>query len=204
MLVIGLTGGIASGKSTVSSHLAKLGAIIIDADKLAREVVEPGQPGLDLLVQAFGSEILQEDGTLNRGALGKLVFSRPEQRASLDRITLPLIIEKTQGQLAALSKRPDSAELIVVLDAPLLLEAGLTTFVDRIWVVALPKEVQLQRLMERDGFTRDQALARLRSQMPLENKLAQADQIIWNDGSIDDTLAKVTKLWAKARNMISE
>lgn len=204
MLVIGLTGGIASGKSTVSTHLAKLGAVIIDADKLAREVVEPGQPGLNLLVQTFGSGILQEDGTLNRSALGQLVFSRPEQRERLDSITLPLIKEKTREQLEALRTRPDAANLIVVLDAPLLLEAGLTKVVDSVWVVALPVEAQLQRLMERDGFTREQAMARLDSQMPLEEKLAKADKVIWNDGSIDDTLKRVDQLWAEARNMISE
>ncbi|MGB4314020.1 MAG: dephospho-CoA kinase, partial [bacterium] len=156
MRVIGLTGGIATGKSTVSRMLAEKGLPIVDADLIAREVVEPGKPAYREIVQTFGGEILQADGTLNRKLLGKLVFGDPARLQTLNQITHPRIREEIEGRLQALR---DKGTELAVLDAPLLIEANLQPLVDEVWVVTCPRELQIKRLQERDNLSVPEAEA---------------------------------------------
>ena len=193
MKVIGLTGGIASGKSTISRYLAELGAIIIDADKLAREVVEPGQPAWQEIVDYFGPEVLTTAGNLDRNRLGQIVFLRPEARQQLNQITHPRVIEKTRKLLHELTiKAPQG---VAVVDAPLLIEAGMTDLVDQVWLIAVEEEIQISRLIARNGLQEAEARRRIASQMPLQEKVKWADCIIDNNGSIVDTLKQVQRLW---------
>ncbi len=193
MRVIGLTGGIASGKSTVSYVLKSLGAVIIDADQVARKVVEPGQPAWQDIVKEFGHEILNEDMSINREALGRLVFKDQKLLEKLNRITHPRVIEYFEQELARLAKeRPDS---VVVLDVPLLFESGMDRLADEIWVVWADEPVQLERLMEREGFTSEEAWQRIRAQMPLTEKARRADKIIDNSGTLEETVEQITKFF---------
>ncbi len=193
MVVIGLTGGIASGKSLVSSFLRELGAVVIDADLIAREVVAPGQPALAMIVEAFGPGILRPDGSLDRKALGALVFADPDLRKKLEEITHPFIIARIKEELARLAEScPDG---VVVLDAPLLFEAGLEGLVDEVWVVYVDAATQLARLMSRDGLTRAEAEQRLAAQIPLAEKARRADRVIDNSGTPEATRAQVNRLW---------
>jgi len=195
MHVIGLTGGIASGKSTVSRHLAKLGAIILDADQIAREIVAPGKPALQEIVQDFGEDVLLPDGSLDRARLGKLVFADKAKRDRLNQITHPKIFAEIRERIAKLRESYDCLQRVVVIDAPLLIEAGFVPLVESVWLVAVDEETQIKRLMERDGYSREEAEARLKSQMPLEQKLAYADHIIQNMGTVEETIARVNELW---------
>lgn len=196
MWVIGLTGGIASGKSTISDYLRQQGAIIIDADVLAREMVRRGEPAWQDIVKHFGKEVLREDGEIDRVRLGQRVFSDQGAREVLNRITHPRVIEKTREMIAQIERvRP---EAVVVVDAPLLIEAGMTSLVDELWVVAVDEETQLQRLMERDGLDRGAAQQRIASQMPLREKVKRADRVIDNQGPLAETLARVEEYWKKA------
>lgn len=193
MRVIGLTGGIASGKSLVSRLLRELGALVIDADQIAREVVEPGKPAYHSILREFGNQVLNPDGSLNRQALGRLVFSDPRKLERLNQITHPLIIAEIQKLLK--SYRLLFPEKAVVLDAPLLYEAGLESIVDEVWVVYVDYPTQLQRLMERDGLTREEARRRIEAQLPLEEKVKRADRVIDNRGTPEETALQVRKLW---------
>jgi len=193
MRVIGLTGGIASGKSTVSYILKSLGAIVIDADKVARKVVEPGQPAWQDIVKEFGEEVLNEDMTINREALGKLVFNDQSSLAKLNSITHPRVIEYFEQELTRLAE--ESPEAVVVLDVPLLFESGMHRLADEIWVVWADEAVQLERLMEREGFTCEEAWQRIRAQMPLEEKARRADRVINNSGSLDETVEQTTRFF---------
>lgn len=195
MHVIGLTGGIASGKSTVSRHLAKLGAIILDADQIAREIVAPGKPALQEIVKEFGEDVLLPDGSLDRSRLGKLVFADKAKRDRLNQITHPKIFAEIRERIAKLRESYDCLHRVVVIDAPLLIEAGFVPLVESVWLVAVDEETQIKRLMERDGYSREEAEARLKSQMPLEQKLAYADHIIQNTGTVEETIARVNELW---------
>ncbi|NPV28422.1 MAG: dephospho-CoA kinase [Firmicutes bacterium] len=193
MRVIGLTGGIASGKSLVSRLLRELGALVIDADQIAREVVEPGKPAYHSILREFGNQVLNPDGSLNRQALGRLVFSDPRKLERLNQITHPLIIAEIQKLLK--SYRLLFPEKAVVLDAPLLYEAGLESIVDEVWVVYVDYPTQLQRLMERDGLTREEARRRIEAQLPLEEKVKRADRVIDNRGTPEETALQVRKFW---------
>ncbi len=195
MHVVGLTGGIASGKSTVSHHLAKLGAIILDADKIAREIVAPGKPALKELVEEFGSNILQPDNTLDRSQLAQIIFNNPQKRQRLNEITHPKIIAELRKRLAELREQYDCLNKVVVIDAALLVEAGLVPLVEEVWLVMVDVETQLQRLIQRDNLTREAAEARLKSQMPLEQRLVYANRIIQNTSSIEATQIQVNELW---------
>lgn len=195
MHVIGLTGGIASGKSTVSRYLAKLGAIILDADQIAREIVAPGKPALQEIVKEFGEDVLLPDGSLDRARLGKLVFADKAKRDRLNQITHPKIFAEIRERIARLRESYDCLHRVVVIDAPLLIEAGFVPLVESVWLVAVDEETQIKRLMERDGYSREEAEARLKSQMPLEQKLAYADQIIQNTGTLEETIARINELW---------
>lgn len=186
----GLTGGIASGKSTVSAMLRELGAEVLDADVLAREAVAPGTPGLAEVAQRFPFAVV--DGALDRAKLGEWIFSRPQERTALNAIVHPRIQELTLQRMEALEAR---GVPVVFYDAALLIENGLHHLMDGVIVVSAPREAQVQRLMARNGLTREQAEARLASQLPLEEKVKHATIVIDNGGTLEDTRAQVERAW---------
>ncbi len=198
MRIIGLTGGIACGKSTVAKILSGFGVRICDADVLAKAAVRSGSDGLQAVVKAFGASFLAPDGELDRAKLGSLVFSNPKAKSKLERIVHPLVRRSTEEQLAAWRKA--GAEAAVVM-APLLLEAGMENLVDEVWVVVAPLEAQLDRLSGRNGLPKEAALARIASQWPQEEKRRRADLVIANDGSPEDLVRKVTDIWSAWRNV---
>lgn len=189
--VVGLTGGIASGKSTVARMLVELGAALIDADQLARDIVRPATPGLARLVEAFGNEILREDGTLDRKKLGEIVFADGDAREKLNAITHPLIAQAGAERIAALQ---DSDAPYIVYEAALLVENGAHELFSGLIVVACTPETQLARIIARDDLTEEEAKARIVSQLPLEKKVEVADYVIENDGDLETTRAQVLAL----------
>ncbi|PKM87057.1 MAG: dephospho-CoA kinase [Firmicutes bacterium HGW-Firmicutes-12] len=191
--VIGLTGGISSGKSLISSYLHDLGAMVIDADKLAREVVEPGSPVLEEIRGSFGDEVINEDGTLCRKKLGDIVFNCEEERRRLNDIIHPRVFERIKELIN--ENKDDKTVPVIVIDAPLLIETGLMDMTEEVWVVSLKEEAQLKRLMKRDALTRKVAESRLKTQMPLNEKIKFADRVIDNNGSKEDTLRSVQTIW---------
>lgn len=192
MLKVGLTGGIGAGKSAVSALLAERGAVVIDADKIAREVVEPGTPGLARVRATFGEEVIRPDGTLDREKLGAIVFADQEQLAKLNAIVHPLVGERV-AQLQ--SEAPDDA--IVVYDVPLLVENNLAPMYDVVIVVDAADEVRIARLAEHRGMAEPDAKARIAAQASREERLAVADLVIPNEGSLDDLDARVEEVWAE-------
>lgn len=192
MITVGLTGGIGSGKSAVSRLLVERGAVLVDADVVAREVVEPGTPALAEIVDAFGEDVLQPDGTLDRPALGSRVFSDPEALARLNAIVHPRVGERTAELLDA--ARAAGAE-VVVHDVPLLVENGLAGTYDAVVVVAATPVTQLDRLVRLRGMTEADARARIDSQAPLADKLAVATHVVHNDGPLEELEPQVDALW---------
>lgn len=199
MLVVGLTGGIASGKSTVSGYLKDLGAAVIDADQLAREMVQASSPVLREIAACFGEGVLDESGQLDRKKLAHHIFAFPAAREKLNSILHPRIIEKVRELIA--DYREEGKAPLIVVDAPLLLEAGMQDMVDEVWVVSVPFRDQLERVMQRDGISREEAEARLNAQMPLAEKLRYADRIIDNSRDLKATLAGLDRLWAEVTNI---
>lgn len=193
-VIVGLTGGIASGKSTVANMMADLGARIIDADVIARHVVEPGQSALADIREAFGEEVIDEDGALDRAALGQVVFEDPQARQRLNAITHPRIAQRMMQR--AEQMREEGADW-VIYDAALIVENGIHRWLDSLIVVAADHDVQLERLMQRDGLARQEALQRIDSQMPLPEKIAVADYVIDNNGPLADTLEQVEEVYAQ-------
>jgi dephospho-CoA kinase len=189
-LRVGLTGGIGSGKSTVATLLADKGAVIIDADEIARRVVEPDSPVLGRLVEEFGTSILHDDGSLNRGALASLAFASERATRHLNEITHPAIREIAEIELA---HAQTSAE-VVVYEMPLLVETGQVSLVDLVVVVDVSEEKQIQRAMDR-GLSEDDVRARMTRQATRSARLDAADHVIDNNGSLDDTVAQVDRLW---------
>jgi dephospho-CoA kinase len=189
-----LTGGIASGKSTVGALLRELGAPVVDADELARKVVEPGKPAFDEVVKAFGPGVVAPDGTLDRKKIGDLVFADPEARKRLNAITHPRIALAAHDDIAA---QIAAGEKVVIYEAALLVETGLNNVLDGLIVVSVPADVQLTRLMARDGIDEAAAVARLAAQYPLAKKLAVATEVIDNSGTREATRAQVERLWSK-------
>ena len=194
MRTIGLTGSIACGKSNVSAVLRDLGAAVVDGDLLSRELTAPGGPALPAIREAFGDGVFHADGTLNRRALGDVVFASDAARQRLDGLMQPLLRSLI---LRRMEEARAGGAKICVLDMPLLFEAGLDTLCDTVWCVHLPREEQLRRLMARDGLTLSQAEARLRSQLSSEEKAARAQVVINTSGSIDDTRAMIPALYAR-------
>jgi dephospho-CoA kinase len=195
-----LTGGIASGKSTVARRLADHGAVGIDADTLAREVVEPGTAGLAMIRAEFGSGVLLPNGSLNRAALGTIIFADPARRERLNAITHPAVRQLTRDRVAAADAADPHA--IVVYDVPLLAEAiagGLVTF-DLIVVVHADAPTRIQRMIDLRGLTEAEATQRITAQASDEERLALADVVIDNTGTLDATLAQVDALWERVRN----
>lgn len=192
MYLVGLTGGIGSGKSTVAARLVELGAILIDADAIAREVVEPGTPGLSAVVERFGAEILDADGNLDRDALGAIVFADPAARRDLEAITHPLIGAVMADRMAEHAE----TDKIVILDVPLLVEGKRSDFNSMV-VVATHPDTQVDRLVGLRGMTEADARARISAQAPLEDKLARADHVIWNEATLDELIARTDEVWAE-------
>ena len=193
MKIIGLTGGIACGKSTVSKALRALGACIIDADALAHELSQPNQALFNAYVQRFGMAIVTAGGTLDRAAIARLIFTDPAMRAEVEQISHPLIRRAVEERLRMAEKEQKRA---AVLDVPLLFEAGWDALADEVWVVALPPEEQLMRLLARDKtMSEGEAHARIAAQMPLAEKCARADVVIDNSGTKEETRDYVGKLW---------
>ncbi|MGI5844825.1 MAG: dephospho-CoA kinase [Candidatus Xenobium sp.] len=190
-MILGLTGSIAAGKSTVARVLLDKGAALVDADQVSRDLTGPGSPVLSRLVERFGSEILDSEGRLDRANLALRVFNSAEDLEALNEITHPAIWKESLSRLAELGARHP----VVVLMAPLLLEHGAEAIVDQVWVVDLPLEEQLRRLIDRDGLSRDEALRRIRSQMPAAEKAARADVLIDNSGTLEQTRALVDTAW---------
>ena len=180
MRIIGLTGGIASGKSTVSRILQSMGAVAIDADAIAHELAEPGAPLYEAYITHWGAGILTPEGTLDRRKIGEIVFVDEDERRWLDDVSHPLLCREVQRRLAALRT---SDVQTVVLDAPLLFEAGWERLADETWVVVLPRDIQLRRLMARNHYTEEEALSRMESQLSQEEKMRRADVVIDNRGS---------------------
>ncbi len=193
MKVLGLTGNIASGKSTVARMLADMGARIIDADLIAREVVEPEKPAWIDIVKKFGPEILSPDGTIDRRRLGEVVFADEGKRRLLMDITHPRIKEAVRERLSEYRKENVP---VVVIEAALIVESGgLREFLDGLIVVTADEEAQIERLIKRSGYTREEALARIGSQMPAGEKALHADYLIDNSGTEEETEARVRRLW---------
>lgn len=186
MILIGLTGGVASGKSTVAKMFKQCGAIVIDADALAREVVQPGKPAWRDIVRHFGTSILNTDRTINRQALGAIVFSRPTQRRVLERLIHPRVAREQQRLTREATRNDPNA--VVLYDVPLLFEAGIDKRVEKTIVVAADRNTQIARLKKRNDLSRTEALQRIRSQMPLSQKIRQADIVI--DGTLPRTAGR--------------
>lgn len=190
---IGLTGGIATGKSTVSQMLVARGAALIDADVVARRIMEPGHPVLAKVVERFGETVLLAGGQLNRKRLGEIVFSDPVERKALEDITHPAIRREMKAELEALER--ENPERLVVADIPLLYESGLENLYEKIMVVYVPRSLQLERLMQRDGLTAQQAELRLAAQMDIEEKRRRADILIDNSRSYEETESQIDDFW---------
>lgn len=194
-LIIGLTGGIASGKSTVSSMFTSLNIPVIDADVISRQVVEPGEAAHEEIRRVFGEDILKEDQTLNRKKLGQIIFADEQKRKQLNAIVHPAVRKEMLQQR---DTYVNDGEKCIILDIPLLFEGNLTSIVDKTLVVSVNEKVQLDRLMERDGSTEEDAKRRILSQMPIQEKVKLADAVIDNNGSKDDSyqqLEKTLKNW---------
>ena len=193
-LIIGLTGSIASGKTTVSSMFKELHIPVIDADQVARDVVEPGEVTLQKIVEEFGTDILSADGSLNREQLGSIIFKEEEKRKKLNSIIHPAIRKRMLDQKKVLL---DNGEDCVVMDIPLLFESKLTHMVDKILVVYVDEHVQLNRLMARDHSSKEQAQSRIQSQIPVKDKIKLADEVINNNGSVEESYKQLREILQK-------
>ena len=194
--VVGLTGGLASGKSTVAAILRELGAVVLSADEIAREVVEPDTPAYAEIVQAFGTEMLEPDGRINRARLASRIFAEPAARLRLNQITHPRIRARLAEEVSRLQGRlPDDA--VIVLDVPLLLDTAPRDVLplDGVIVVFVDEDTQVERLRQRDGITVGEVRRRLRAQRPLAEKMAEADWVIDNSGAPEETRRQVRALW---------
>lgn len=202
MKIIGLTGGIASGKSTVSNYLEALGFPVIDADLIAREIVEIGQPALEEIALTFGKQVLNEDGGLNRKALGEIVFSTEYLLKKLNRITHPRIINEITNRIELY--RIKGKNSILFLDAALLIEMNMRKLVDEVWLVKVDQETQIRRLMNRDGFSVTEAKKRINAQMSMNEKEKYADVILDNNKGMDELYMQIQMQLARVTGNFSE
>ena len=194
MKVIGLTGNIASGKSLVASMFEALGAKVIDFDDIARMIVEPSEPAWNEIVDAFGRDILNPDDTINRKALGDIIFNNPQKREILNNITHPKIIQYTRETIE--KYRNDNIE-VVIIEAALIVEGGgLKDLIEKLLVVIADEKSQLDRLTKRNGLSREEAISRINSQMPTEEKVQYADYVIDNSNTEEETQNQVKNLWS--------
>jgi dephospho-CoA kinase len=192
MRVIGLTGGIASGKSTAARTLTELGARVVDADQVARDIVAPGQPALAEIVRTFGREMLQPDGALDRKKLGAVIFADAEKRGALNAITHPRIAMETQARLGTLRQQ---GVPVAIYEAALLVENGVHKALDGLLVVACDEATQLRRLVERDGYSEAEARARIATQAPMADKIAAATWVVDTSGPLADTTKQLARVW---------
>jgi dephospho-CoA kinase len=192
MRIIGLTGGIASGKSTISDILRSLGAEVVDVDLVGREVVRQGCPAYNKIIESFGSSILRADGEINRKKLGNIIFSDAKKLQLLNQITHPAIIDRVNSRVEACHQQNKKA---VVIDAAILIEMGLHRYVDSVWLVMVDRETQLQRVMERDRLSEKDARNRINAQMTNEERKAYADVVIDNSQPVDAVRDVVKELW---------
>lgn len=191
--VLGVTGGIASGKTTVANMLEELGAPIIDFDLLARQVVEPGQPAFKDIIAYFGDDVIDKNGTLDRKRLSGIVFSDPEKRKILERITHPRIFEAFLHQVREMAQKYPHGIVQAVI--PLLFEADLRHLVHKVLMVYVSPDKQIERLIRRDSISHEEANRILKAQMPIDQKVAKADFVIHNEGNVDETRKAVNALW---------
>ena len=196
MFKLGLTGGIATGKTTISNYLKSIDIPVLDADEYARKVVEPGTPGLDEITNTFGEQVLRADGSLNRKLLGQIVFNDSSSRQTLNDITHPRIQQMMADELHRLAEQQIP---LVILDIPLLLENKNVAGADAVMVVTIPESLQLTRLMQRNNLTEKEAQSRISAQMPLVEKEKLADFVIDNSGTISSTQKQVEKVIQKIR-----
>jgi dephospho-CoA kinase len=197
MQLIAVTGGIASGKSVVAGRLAELGAVVVDADQLARQVVEPGTPALAAIAEHFGPSVISADGSLNRPALGAIIFNDADERAVLNAITHPAVGQRSRELFTAAGTANPNA--VVVYDVPLLVEsrADRSSEFDRVVVVHANPQTRIERLVKLRGMTAEEATARVTSQASDQQRLAVADDIITSDGTLQETLEQVDALWER-------
>ena len=193
MFIIGLTGNIATGKSTVMNMLAELGAEIIDADVLGHEVQQPGGPAYLKIIDAFGSDIVTSEGTIDRRKLGEIVFNHPDRLVKLEQIVHPFVAERIVERLRQASKP------VVVIEAIKLVEAGLSALCSEVWLVTGPKELQLARLRASRGMTRSAALLRINAQPPQKEKIRHASVVFKNTGTLEDLRKHVDEEWARVQ-----
>lgn len=192
-MIIGLTGGIASGKSTVGRMLVELGARLVDADAVAREIVRPGEPALEAIASLFGQAVIQPDGTLDRAALGNIVFKDPDSLAKLEAITHPAVRKRMWEQIHTYAE--DDPDGLIIGDVPLLYETKQVDSYEGILVVYVPSRLQVERLMNRNGMNEEEARRRVSLQLDIEEKRSRADWIIDNSGTTEETLEQVRALW---------
>ncbi|MEA3437956.1 MAG: dephospho-CoA kinase [Thermodesulfobacteriota bacterium] len=198
-LVVGLTGGIASGKSTVSNMLEELGAPLIDFDLIARQVVEPGTHGLEAIVNYFGKQILAEDGTLDRKKLSKIVFKDFEKRKKIESFTHPPIYEEFFKQIDAIAKKDPDA--VIQISIPLLIEQSMQNAFDNLIIVYVSRKTQIERLAQRDGISIKEAANILKSQLPIAEKVGFANFIINNETTVEETRKQVNKMWQELKKI---
>jgi dephospho-CoA kinase len=201
-VLLGVTGGIASGKSTVARMLEEMGAPLIDFDVLSRIVVEPGKPAWKEIVTYFGEQILREDQTLNRKMLSEIVFRDRRKRRKLESFTHPRIHEEFVRRIKRMIKEDPAAIIQVVV--PLLIEANLRSLFDKLLLVYIPEEMQIRRLMEREPISRETAIRVLRSQLPIEEKRKYADYIVDNSGPLENTRRQVEEVWIQLKKLREE
>jgi dephospho-CoA kinase len=196
-LMVGVTGGIASGKSTVSRMLEESGAPALDFDVLARQIVEPGKPAFEEIVALFGEGVLQSDGRLDRKKLAGIVFGDERKRKALENMTHPRIVTAFLDRVGEITHRDPPAIIQAVI--PLLFEVNLQHLVHKVLLVYIPREMQIERLMKRDGITREAAESILKAQRPIDEKLGYADYVIHNEGTLEETRRQVEQVWEELK-----
>jgi len=199
-LVLGITGGIATGKTTVMKMLGELGAVTLSADDIAREVLAKCNPAYHEVVERFGPGILKPDGDINRELLARIIFDDPCAREALNKITHPRIIQRMQEHIDRFRSAPPKPDAVLAVEIPLLMECGLENMVDEVVVVAAEQDTQVGRLTSRSGISREEAVRRINAQMPIGEKVRRAKRVIWNDGSLRDLAESVERLWREIQS----
>ncbi|MDD3631301.1 MAG: dephospho-CoA kinase [Candidatus Caldatribacteriota bacterium] len=203
VLIVGLTGGIVSGKSTVARMFRQLGADIIDADNIARAIVQPGEKAWKNIVHYFGKEILKDNQEINRKELARIVFADKEKLEKLNKITHPEIVAIIKNKIEEMRSKDSSDGTICIIEVPLLFEANLEGMMDKIIVVYLNREEQIKRLLIRNSLTQEEAINRIDSQIPMEKKLKKADYVIDNGASLGHTRIQVKQIWQELRQLLA-
>jgi dephospho-CoA kinase len=197
-MIIGLTGGIACGKSTVANILRQKGILVIDADEISREITKKGKPAWQEIKEEFGEEVIGPDGEILRKKLAQIVFNNPTKLATLNQITHPRITKQLTEILAEIKAK--KSQRIIVIEVPLLFECGLQDIFDEVWVVKAPQSVMIERLIKRDSLSKEDALKRISSQMPLTQKAQLADRVIENSGSVNDLKKQIEDILKELEN----